>query len=537
MELQPSQVDIKLAAFHASWSLERIQNMTLEEYADLTNHDSLCYWLEYGTGALGEIGGVSLHKFEIWKPKNPDKELKDKRYSIQDGYFWNAKKGNTIDEAFANIKELIVQIVKHSTNLNWEALDNINYHAIAKWKLAFLFSNKSILPIYSKRALLAIAKGLVDKDFPYKTSISVLQKFIIKFKPKDEPIEFFAGRNYLAYAEKKKPNFYIIGSKYGDENGNDVIPKIGEFIEHKCVAVGFLDWLDFSPFMGAKEQDVMQFVFDNWQEERPAVYKLQTIFRKLTKIKEGDIIAVKSHGAHNQLTIIAYAEVVKRNGKIYEHRNDLLGHHINVEFLDAGFSKPIGLTYAETIHELTKKKDGTKFDKVFGWYSDIQKETITLNEFDDDEEFNEEYLEDTGFAYNDKSEESFNRNAIASVKVNQIHNIIQNRFIRYLSEKYPNDCVKGEKNRIDARRETDIKVHIYEIKPYENVFSCIRDGIGQLLDYSHHYNTKKEIKIYIVGPNEPNKKDLDFIEAIKNNLKISFNYISFDYSSLISKEF
>src|SRR5690606_16354010 len=129
-------------------------------------------------------------------------------------------------------------------------------------------------------------------------------------KFENETMEGFGYRMYVDFALKTKPNFYIIGSKYGDEHGNDVIPKIGEFIENKCVSVGFLDWLDFSPLMGAKEQDVMQFVFDNWNEEKPAVYKLQTIFRKLTKIKEGDIIAVKSHGAHNQLTIIAYAEVV-----------------------------------------------------------------------------------------------------------------------------------------------------------------------------------------------------------------------------------
>lgn len=533
MQLQPSQVDIKLAAFHNSWNLERIQKMTLEEYADLNNRDSLCYWLEYGLDELGLIGGVSLHKFEIWKPKNPEKELKDNRYSIQEGYFWNAKKGLTRDDAFQNIRELVVQIANHSINLDWEALDKINYHAIAKWKIAFMFSNKKILPIYSKRALLAISKGLGNRDFPYKTQISVLQKFILQYKNEDEPIEYFTGRNYIAFAEKKKPNFYIIGSKYG----KDSKPQINAFIKNQCVAVGFYDWLDFSSFMGKSDKVVNDFVVKNWTEDQPAVYKLQSIFTKISKLKEGDIIAVKSHGAYNRLTIIAYAQVVKRNGNIYEHHEDKLGHHINVEFLDAGFYKELGLTYGETIHELTKKKDGTKFDKVFGWYSGVEDNFIELEECNEDEDFENEYTEETGFAYNEKSEESFNRNAIASVKVNQIHNIIQNRFIRYLTEKYPHDSVKGEKNRIDAKRESFNEVHIYEIKPYENVFSCIRDGIGQLLDYSHQYNTKKNIKIYIVGPNEPNKKDLDFIEAIKKNLKISFNYISFDHSSLISKEF
>lgn len=536
MELQPSKVDIKLAEFNKSWNLERIQNMTLEDYADLNNHDSLCYWLEYGTDELGLIGGVALHKFEIWKPKNPEKELKGNKYNIQEGYFWNAKKGPTRDEAFENIRELVVQIVYHSINLDWGELDKINYHAIAKWKIAFIFSNKTILPIYSKRALLSISKGLGNKDFPYKTPVSVLQKFILQYKIDDEPIEYFTGRNYIAFAEKKIPNFYIIGSKYGDGNGNDIIPKIGEFIKNQCVAVGYLNHLDFSSLMHSDHHKVNDFVIKNYNEKKPAVSKIKTIFRKFSKIKEGDIIAVKSHGAYSKLTIIAYAQVVKRNGSIYDHRPELLGHHINVEFLDAGFSKHIGLNYAETLHSINSN-DVKLLEKIFGLYSRLEIENVGLDEFyDEDEEFETEFIEETGFSYNNKSEKSFNRTAISPVKVNQVHNIIQNQFIKFLDGKYSN-TVKGERNRIDAYRETPDEVHIYEIKPYENVFSCIRDGIGQLLDYSHNYKTKKEIRIYIVGPNKPNEKDLKFIDAIRTNLKIQFKYISFDYSNHILIEY
>lgn len=535
MELQPSKVDIKLAEFNKSWNLERIQNMSIEEYADLNNHDSLCYWLEYETKELGAIGNFPLTKFGVWKPRE-EKELK-KPFVFENGYFYNSKSVNNLNDAFEKVKQKITQIVIHSQNLNWEEIDKINYNIIPKWKLVFMFSNKSTLPIYSRRALWDIVTGLGDKVVNDRTPISILQRHILNYKLVSESMEGFGHRMYVEYALKTKPNFYIIGSKYGDDNGNDIIPKIGEFIENKCVAVGFLDWLDFSTLMGANEQKVMQFVSDNWKENKPAVYKLQTIFRKLTQIKEGDIIAVKSHGAHNHLTIIAYAEVVKRNGTIYEHRPDLLGHHINVEFLDAGFSKPVGLTYAETIHELNKKKDGDKFDKVFGWYLGVQNDTIELEEHYEDEDFENEYAEETGFAYNDKSEESFNRSAISSVKVNLIHNIIQNSFIKFLRDNYPNENVKGERNRIDALRETTSEVHIYEIKPYENVFSCIREGIGQLLDYSYHYYTKKEIKIYIVGPNKPNEKDLKFIDAIRSNLKIKFCYIAYDYNSKILNEF
>lgn len=522
MELLPSQVDVKLDAFHNSWNLERIQNMTVEEYADLNNHDSLCYWLEYETKELGAIGNFPLTKFGVWKPRE-EKELK-KPFVFESGYFYNSKNGNNLNDAFKKVKEKIIEIVIHSQNLNWQEIDKIKYNIIPKWKLVFLFSKKATLPIYSRRALTDIVIGLGNYEFNQRSPISYLQKFILNYKLENESMEGFGHRMYIEFALKTKPNFYIIGSKYGNKS----VPQINDFIKNQCVAIGFYDWLDFSSLIGQSEKKINDFIVKNWNEDQPAVHKLQSIFTKIAKLKEGDIIAVKSHGAYNMLTIIAYAQVVRRNGNIYEHHEDKLGHHINVEFLDAGFYKELGLTYGETIHELTKKKDGIKFDKVFGWYSGIQKDTIELDEFEDDEEFNEKYFEDTGFAYNEKSEQSFNRNAIASVKVNQIHNIIQNRFIRYLTEQYPEDSIKGEKNRIDAKRETSSEVHIYEIKPYENVFSCIRGGIGQLLDYAHHYNTKKEIYIYIVGPNQPNQKDLKFIEAIRNNLKTPFRYVAFE---------
>ena len=70
---------------------------------------------------------------------------------------------------------------------------------------------------------------------------------------------------------------------------------------------------------------------------------------------------------------------------------------------------------------------------------------------------------------------------------------------------------------------------IYEIKPFESAYLCIREGIGQLFDYSHQYKTMKQKNILIVGPNQPNEIDLEFINSLKNNLKISFKYLAFDF--------
>ena len=530
MELNPKEFDVILDAFLTSWTVKKVEKMTIKEYADLSNHDSFCYWLEYGSVALGAVGGIPLQKFELWKPKD-ETDFKDNRFKTDGEYVWNSKKGKTQQDAFNEIKRLILEIISLSQKQKWDAIDKIPFHAIGKWKIAFLYSGKRLLPVYSKRALLAISKGL-GKDFPYETNISVLQKFILTFKVNDEAIDDFAYRVYSQFAEKKgKRNYYIIGSKYGDGNGNDVIPKIDEFLKNNCIAIGFLDWLDFSSFMGADKGTINEFVNSNWEEEKPAWYKIQRIFWLLSQIKEGDIIAVKSHGAHNQLTIIAYAEVVKRNGSVYEHDEDNLGHRIHVDFLDAGFYKQLGLTFAETIHQLTPKKDKDNFYKVFGWYADKQDDNIDVIELEDEVD---ETLEN---GYNEKSESSFERNGSASVKVNLVHSRIQNRFIKYLKAKYPKNLNSGERNRIDAKRETENEVYIYEIKPYESVYSCIREGIGQLLDYSYQLKTPKKKHIIIVGPNEPGEDDFEFINNLKSIISTPLGYIAFDDVNLIAKEF
>ncbi|NOS90297.1 MAG: hypothetical protein HOP30_00090 [Cyclobacteriaceae bacterium] len=541
MQLSPTEFDTVLDEFLLAWPRERVESMTIEQYANLADHNSYCYWLEYRSEKIGAIGGISLHKFELWKPKD-DKETKDNRYTSDGRYIWSTKNGKTVNEAFFRIRQLILNIIDNSKDQNWTAIDSIPFHLIAKWKIAFIYSDRKLLPIYTKRALLEITEGL-GMTFPYKTKVSILQEFILSRKKPEESIKDFAWNLYGKYASKnKKRNYYIIGSKYGDDDGKDVVPKIDEFIENQCVAIGFLGDMDFSNLMGNTPEKIQEFVYQNWNEDKPAAYKIKRYFQLLSQIKEGDIIAIKSHGAHNQLTIIAYAEVVERKGSIYEHHQHILGHHINVEFLNARFYKPLGLTYAETIHQLTPKKDGDKFYKVFGWYAEVGRNEETPNPslidieeeiLDQDDEGGERNEE----GYNEKTEISFQRSPMLSVRVNRIHNRIQNRFIEYLNQEYTNDQISGEKNRIDAKRVTTNEIFIYEIKPFESVYSCIREGIGQLLDYSHRESTKRKINLFIVGPNKPSPNDIDFLEVIKSLLKLPFGYIAFDEANLDAIEY
>ncbi|MBO9676310.1 MAG: hypothetical protein J7577_22910 [Sphingobacteriaceae bacterium] len=538
MQLNPKHFDVTLNSFLNSWNPVRISTMTIEEYADLGNHDSLCYWLEYGTKDLGEIGGMSLGKFELWKPKQgEDKEFKDDRFKMDGMFAYKTQKGHTLDEAFKNIRKAIFEIASHALNQEWNAIEKIDFHAIVKWKLACLFSNKQLLPVYSMGALLAISRGL-GHIFTNKDSILAIQQAIIKHKPAEEDMVEFSYRVYLQFADKDKisnRSYFIVGSKYGDENGNDTVPVIDKFIENRCIAIGWLDWLDFSSYMGKGAKMINAFVENNWKSGKPTVGKIKSYFRHIGQMKAGDIIAIKSQGAYSQLKIIAYAEVVEREGRVYWYDDAILGHHINVEFLEVGFVHDTGENYAGTVHKLAVEKDGEKFYKIFGWYAGDQ--YVTSGGANDEGVPVDESDVSSEAGYNNKVETSFERSAIASVTVNRIHNQIQNRFIQYLKKTYPDHDCSGEKKYIDAKRITPDEIIIYEIKPFATVYSCIREGIGQLFDYMHQEKSKKQKRLVIVGPNEPTSSDMKFLQEIRDMLKVPFSYIAFDKSTASVKEY
>lgn len=535
MQLNPGTFDGVYESFHNSWNLEKIQKMTLQEYANLGNEDSFCYWLEYRSKELGQIGGTALHKFEIWRPRDA-KDFKDQRFTHDHTYAWASGWGKTAEEAFSKIRNTIVALVTQAQTNNWEAIENLKFNSLAKWKIAFLFSNKQLLPVYSRRAVLAIARGL-GKTFTVRDRLLDIQQYIISQKPDMEDMVEFAHRVYTLYAEKKNKdntNYYLIGSKYQNEDQNQFIDKMPDFLKHNCIAIGFLYWVDFSDMMSKSKTAVNEWVENKISADNSSLRDIKSYFRLLSQFKEGDIIAVKSAGSFNNLNIIAYAHVVKREKTIYYH-DDELGHCIHVEFLETNFNLQLDLNFAKTLHQLTPENHGAKFNAIFQWYAAVDIET------EEEEEEGEETTEgntvnkqvdapDQG--YNEKEESTYIRSAIAETIVRRIHNTIQNKFMRYLEIEYPNYLLSGEKKYIDARRENEHELVLYEIKPFASAHECVRSGMGQLISYWHNSRTDKTKSIVIVGPNAPDAEAQQFINAIKNILTIPFFYLQFDAGNL-----
>jgi 5-methylcytosine-specific restriction protein B len=144
--------------FLQRWPLEKLNQITLPEYTKAGDSDCFTYgWLEQTTENLGSIWGGSAFKFGVYsrKDKSDKKDGAGKSYSTE--YGWYSKYGTTPEAAFERVRAIIVEIANAARSGSLDTIENADLGAAIKWKIAFLYQDRSvptILPVY-KAALLA----------------------------------------------------------------------------------------------------------------------------------------------------------------------------------------------------------------------------------------------------------------------------------------------------------------------------------------------------------------------------------------------
>lgn len=137
--------------FLVEWPLERVREMTLDEYTNQNRDDAYIYWLEKRLEDLGSIWGGSAFKFGIYR-RDDTKAKEPARGKIWgETYAWSKKYGSTEQEAFQTVRGRIVQIIEAVQLGNLDLIDNIDFSLGLKWKIAFLYQpreNPLIFPIF-----------------------------------------------------------------------------------------------------------------------------------------------------------------------------------------------------------------------------------------------------------------------------------------------------------------------------------------------------------------------------------------------------
>lgn len=176
--------------FQKEFPFEKLGEMTLDQYTNLNKSDSFSYAIEFKYINLGSIRGGSASKFGIYrynvKPNATNSLV------IDDKYAWYKKYNKkTSNEAFELVKDIIHKIAILSREEKWDEIEKIDELGdVLKWKIAFLYSEKKLIPFYSKKMLRDLSLYFGIEESKKKMGVSDYQKFLLSKKGNKDVFDF-----------------------------------------------------------------------------------------------------------------------------------------------------------------------------------------------------------------------------------------------------------------------------------------------------------------------------------------------------------
>lgn len=129
--------------FLTEWPIERLRAMTIEEYTAVGNRGTFTAWIERRLDVVGSIWGGSSFKFGIFARKDKSHREGGGGDSYNRDYGWYSKYGRSPQEAFQQVRSLVVRTAELAQAGDFEGIDEIDLGLSYKWKIAFHYQNRS----------------------------------------------------------------------------------------------------------------------------------------------------------------------------------------------------------------------------------------------------------------------------------------------------------------------------------------------------------------------------------------------------------
>lgn len=131
----------------------------------------------------------------------------------------------------------------------------------------------------------------------------------------------------------------------------------------------------------------------------------------------------------------------------------------------------------------------------------------------------------------DKKEIGNRQSSKLDIEIKYLHNNIQKGLYRILCSEYGKSNVGTENNtgyssRIDlvVRLKNSI-FNFYEIKTDTSVLICIREALGQVIEYVHFRRDPINVdKMFIIGMCPPNEEEIKYIKSLREKYNIPIYY-------------
>lgn len=191
-----------LQEFLAEWPIDQLDEMSLQQYNDVGNKETFCQHVETKTRPLGSIKGSNSTKFGIYKRLNIEKRP---AHTISNSVYTWAPRYNSTDKdekkAFENVIREVQQIANLSAVGDFRQVEYLGLNSLFRWKVAYLYSNSRLIPIFSKTNLVQIVERM-GMDANNKTPYYQMQEFLMAHKPFDETVVEYMRRLYTEHRIK-----------------------------------------------------------------------------------------------------------------------------------------------------------------------------------------------------------------------------------------------------------------------------------------------------------------------------------------------
>lgn len=120
------------------------------------------------------------------------------------------------------------------------------------------------------------------------------------------------------------------------------------------------------------------------------------------------------------------------------------------------------------------------------------------------------------------------------------HDLMQNAIVLHLrgNPKYGYKHVYIEKSRVDIKAVLPNKEwHYFEIKT-DNPKRCIRNAVGQVMEYAYFPNMDRAKKIIVVGDSKPDEDTICYLDYLRKRFDLPLYYRYFDWNlNILSDDF
>ncbi|MBN8573292.1 MAG: AAA family ATPase [Candidatus Kapabacteria bacterium] len=353
-------------AFVTKFPIDKISELSLDEYVLGTDKESFCYWLEFkkieDKVIQFGIGGGNASKFGLYKTK-------DGSYQIGFGDKKKVVNGKELEDCFSSIKNIITLAIKYVSENRVSEIKKMNvpFGNMILQKILSIYYPDKFITIGSSNVLIDFAKyinlqnidlnpdNLIEINYECKKVIDAIPEFKNWSYEKIGSFvwNYFDGENKKGN-KKDNVNYYLVGAYWG---GSD---QTNRFIENGIWENGyddkFIDEVNAVP-VGSKIAIKAAFT----REKTKSVMAIKAIGTVLENLNNGKNLVVEWDGDSHPFEVDfsgGYWTTIKEvknkshiNAIFYRETN----HTNNFELIKDKFKVSVFTNYINLLRELIKE--------------------------------------------------------------------------------------------------------------------------------------------------------------------------------------